>query len=146
VKARPGRSGLFTVWTRIASPAHNSRPADDGRPHQSELWPLLVEEAEPNVSEKDMVHAVPLFNSDPLSFESVANGHQGTLPSNAPARSDFANSVIRWVLDGAQTARELSMGSRIERRRCPVIDTFMGPLLIELDLKGIEASLLGASG
>ena len=79
-------------------------------------------------------------------LQCMPDGDVSALPPNAAARRDRTHFVAGRVLDGIDTTRELAERGRVSGGRRVVLNGLMGPLLIELSSKGIEARLLRAYG
>jgi len=138
-------TGVRLTW--VTPPELSSfypRPARDRWADEAKLRSLVINEAQSNVSKEHVVHAVLLLDPDRLSLERVPDRDQRAAPANSPARRNLAHGEVSWVLDGAESTRELALGRCIARGGCFVVDTLVRALLVELLLERIEARLLRA--
>lgn len=89
--------GKAVFWAPRLRLLH-SCPTFNGRTNQSEVGAFIVDEAQANVCEEDVVQAIAGFDGDSLTFQSVANCHQGAPPSNASTRSNLSRQHTVLVL------------------------------------------------
>jgi len=81
-------------------------------PYEPEFRLRVVDESEGDISEVELVNAIPAIDPDPFSLQGVIDGDQDSVPSNAAARGHLACLKRSWV------TRFLKPARKRERRRC----------------------------
>ena len=85
---------------------------------------------------------VDFGEADVLAAEHVAHVHPVLVPADAPIGAHPPHLVVGGVLERRQPVRIRPRGRPIDGRGRLIRERFVGPLLIVLAAKGVEAALL----
>ena len=85
---------------------------------------------------------VDLLEADGVLFERVGEEQQPLPQADGAGVGHALDEEVPGVLDGRQRAGVRPRGSTVQRRRRPIVQRLMGPLLVVEVAEGVEGALL----